>query len=118
MGTFIGLCIEKSMAIGKLIICLITQKDSTELINHLKSKGCGVTSMDAQGAKGKVHVIYLIIKRRDFENIDGIIRKFNPKAFYTVEDVRLVSKGIFPLKKTGLSKSPLLDRFRYWRKGK
>lgn len=118
MGTFIGLYIEKRLAIGKSILRIITQKDSTELIDNLRSKGFGVTSTDAQGVKGKVHIIYMIIKRQDFENVAEIIKKFNPNAFYTVEDARLVSKGIFPMKKHRLSTMPILGPFIYWRKGK
>lgn len=118
IGTFIGLYIEKRLAIGKSILRIITQKDSTELIDNLRLKGFGVTSMDAQGVKGKVHIIYMIIKRHDFENVAEIIKKFNPNAFYTVEDARLVSKGIFPMKKHRLSTMPILGPFIYWRKGK
>jgi len=118
MGTFIGLQIEKGLAIGSLIIRIITQKNATELIDYLRSKGYGATSVDAQGVKGKVHVIYLIIKRKDFENIAKAIKKFNPKAFYTTEDVRIVSEGIFPMKKLRPSKIPIIGPFMFWRKGK
>jgi len=118
MGTFIGLQIEKGLAIGSSIIRIITQKDATELIDYLRSKGYGATSMDAQGGKGKVHVIYLVIKRNDFENTSEIIKRFNPKAFYTVEDVRVVSKGIFHMKKLRPSQIPIIGPFRFWRKGK
>jgi len=118
MGTFIGLQIEKGLAIGSLIIRIITQKNATELIDYLRSKGYGATSVDAQGVKGKVHVIYLIIKRKDFENIAKTIKKFNPKAFYTTEDVRIVSEGIFPMKKLRPSKIPIIGPFMFWRKGK
>ncbi len=118
MGAFIGLYIEKRLAIGKAMLRIITQKDSTELISSLRSKGYGVTSMDAQGVKGKVHIIYMIIKRQDFEDVASIVRKFNPNAFYTVEDIRLVSKGIFPMRKSHLSTIPHHGPFKYWRKGK
>lgn len=118
MGTFIGLQIEKGLAIGSSIIRIITQKNATELIDYLRSKGYGATSVDAQGVKGKVHVIYLIIKRNDFENISEIIKRFNPKAFYTVEDLRIVSKGIYPMKTSRPSRIPIIGPFRFWRKGK
>jgi uncharacterized protein YebE (UPF0316 family) len=118
MGTFIGLQIEKKIAIGNSLIRVITQKDATELIEHLREKDYGVTSIDAQGVKGKVHVIYIIIRRHDIENVAGIIREFNPQAFYTIEDIRLVSRGIFPLKKNHLSYLPVIGPFIFWRKGK
>jgi uncharacterized protein YebE (UPF0316 family) len=118
MGTFVGLYIEKRLAIGNSLIRIITQKDSMELINHLRSKGYGVTNMEANGVKGKVYVIYIIIKRSDFQDVAEIIRRYNPKAFYTVEDISAVIKGVFPLRKPSLPASPLLGPFRFWRKGK
>jgi uncharacterized protein YebE (UPF0316 family) len=118
MGTFVGLYIEKRLAIGNSLIRIITQNDSTELINHLRSKGYGVTNMEANGVKGRVHVIYIIIKRSNFQDVAEIIKKHNPQAFYTVEDVSAVIKGVFPLRKPSLPASPQLGPFRFWRKGK
>jgi uncharacterized protein YebE (UPF0316 family) len=118
MGTFIGLQIEKRLAIGSAILRIITQKDAAELITHLRFQGYGVTIADAQGSTGNVHVIFMIIKRHDLENVVEVIHRFNPKAFYTVEDVRVVSEGIFPMKKTSLTHIPALGSFMFWRKGK
>ncbi|UCC40546.1 MAG: DUF2179 domain-containing protein [Candidatus Aminicenantes bacterium] len=118
IGTLIGIHIEYKMAIGSSIIRIITKKDATELIGHLRSKGYGVTSMDAEGSEGKVHVIYMTIRRQDFENIAQIIREFNPNAFYTMEDIQLVSKGVFPMKKHSFLIAPLRGPFKFWRKGK
>ncbi len=118
MGTLIGIIIEKKLAIGRSIIRIITQKDATPLINYLRLAGYGVTSLDAQGIKGQVHVIYMVIRRHDYEKIAEIIQRFNPKAFYTMEDVSLVSEGIFPFRKHYIYPSPLIDAFRFWRKGK
>jgi len=118
MGNFIGIFIEKKLAIGRSIIRIITQKNATALIEHLRSEGYGVTSLDAQGSKGQVHVIYMVIRRHDFEKVADSIHKFNPKAFYTEEDVNLVSEGIFPMKKYRIHPFPLIGPFRFWRKGK
>jgi hypothetical protein len=46
-----------------------------------------------------------------------LIKKFNPQAFYSVEEVGFVEKGIFPLKK-GWQDSALLRLLRPFRKGK
>ncbi len=117
-GTYIGLIIERKLAIGKALIRIITQKDATELISLLRSKGFGVTNMDAEGKDGKVHVIYSIIRRQDFKNITDIIQKLNPRAFYTLEDVQYVSEGVFPFNEPHHWRKPLLGPFRFWRKGK
>jgi len=118
MGNFIGIFIEKRLAIGNSIIRIITNKDATPLIKHLRSDGYGVTSIEAEGSEGSVHVIYIIIKRCDLETIGEVIKDFNPNAFYTVEDVRLVMKGIFPMKKMGANHIPIIGSFMFWRKGK
>ncbi len=118
MGTFVGILIEKKLAIGRSIIRIITQNDATALINNLRSEGYGVTSQDARGTKGQVNVIYMVIRRHDYEKIAEIIQRFNPKAFYTMEDVSLVSEGIFPFKKRYMHSFPSIGPFRFWRKGK
>jgi uncharacterized protein YebE (UPF0316 family) len=116
-GTFVGMYIEEKLAMGILSIRIITRKDVSELINLLKSANYGVTSVDAQGATGPVHVIYTIVKRGDVQKVVGIINRFNPKAFYLVEDVRSAREGIFPVNKLPPKKGHL-NSLRLWRKGK
>lgn len=118
MGTFIGILIEKKLAIGRSIIRIITQNNATTLINYLRSEGYGVTSQEAQGTRGQVNIIYMVIRRHDYEKIAETIQRFNPKAFYTMEDASLVSEGIFPLKKRYIRSFPAIGPFRFWRKGK
>jgi hypothetical protein len=60
----------------------------------------------------------MIIKRQDFEKVTDIIKTFNPKAFYTVEDACLVSEGTFPMRKSRLPHIPIIGTFMFWRKGK
>ncbi len=97
-GNFVGIWIEEKLAIGTLVIRIITKKDSTQLIECLKAQGYGVTSVDARGARGDVKLIYTIIKRKNLQNVEDIIKKFDPKAFYSIEEVRSASEGIFPSK--------------------
>ena len=99
MGNFVGILIEEKMAIGTVVIRIITQKDAAELIELLKCDGYGVTHTDAQGALGPVKIIFTIVKRKDIPAVLGIIRKCNPLAFFTIEDIRSVRKGIFPIVK-------------------
>jgi uncharacterized protein YebE (UPF0316 family) len=95
MGNFIGILIEERMAIGTVVIRIITQKDADELIELLKNTGYGVTHVDAQGSQGPVKIIFTIVKRKDIEHVLDILRSCNPLAFYTIEDVRSVRKGVF-----------------------
>lgn len=99
-GTFIGLWVEEKMAIGSRIIRVITRQDATELIASLREEDYGVTSIDAEGVDGHVHLLFSIIKRQDLPGFIGLVDKFNPRAFYSIEDVRFVSEGIFPARES------------------
>ncbi len=97
MGNFVGILLEEKLAMGQEVVQVITKKDASELIAFLKAKGYGVTSVDAKGTTGKVNIIYTIISRKDHRTVIDTIHRFNPRAFYSVEDVKAVSEGVFPL---------------------
>lgn len=103
-GTFVGMYIEDKLAIGILSIRIITKKDASKLIGYLRSKDYGVTSVEAQGGSGLVHIIYVVVNRSDIERVSNIINRFNPNAFYTVEDVRSAREGVFPLHRSLINK--------------
>ncbi len=95
MGNYVGLKIEEHLALGFVNLRITTQKPGTELIQTLSAAGYGVTYMNAFGSKGHVNVIYCVLKRKDIPEVTGFIKKFNPKAFYTLEDIRLANSGVF-----------------------
>ncbi len=115
MGNFVGIYIEEKMAMGTLVIRIITKNDATDLIEVFKSKNIGVTTVDAEGVTGKVKIIFTVIKRKDVNEIVSLIKKFNPKAFYSIEEVRAASEGIFPSSSRG---SDFFGLFRLNRPGK
>lgn len=96
-GNFVGMLIEEKLAMGTLVIRVITQKNTSELVDSLYAKGYGVTEIDAKGKFSKVNVIYIILKRRQLQEAQHIIQSNNPAAFYTVEDLRKVQYGVFPI---------------------
>jgi uncharacterized protein YebE (UPF0316 family) len=105
-GTFVGIYLENKLSIGMVIIRVITKKDCSELLDFLKSENFGVTTIDGRGATGSVKVIFTLIKRQDLRKALVIIKGFSPQAFYSVEDVRSVSEGIFPMRRRGRSRGP------------
>lgn len=96
-GNYVGLLIEEKLAVGTVLLRVITQNDPSPLIAHLSEKNYGVTSFEASGVRGKVNILLMVVRRIDLKQIARDILHFNPKAFYTIEDVRHVSSGIFPL---------------------
>lgn len=97
-GNYIGITIEGKLAMGLLIVRVFTTNGETKLIDSLRASGFGVTNIPAQGGSGPVNVVYTIIKRSCLQQVVGIIKHFNPKAFYSIEEVRSVNAGVFPVK--------------------
>ncbi|AGB01823.1 DUF2179 domain-containing protein [Methanoregula formicica] len=95
-GTIIGMAIEERLSLGLATVRIITAEDPAGLIRVLRSHDYGVTVLDAEGGKGRVKVIFTIIKRQDLQHVVSIIKDFNPDAFYSVEDVKAVAEGVFP----------------------
>jgi len=116
-GNFMGMWIEEKLAMGTLIVQIVTKQDASALIESLRASGYGVTAVPAQGTTGKVHIVYSVIKRSALKDVVAIIKKFNPKAFYSIEDVKFASEAIFPLIKTGNSRS-IYELLKLRRKGK
>ncbi len=117
LGNYVGICIEEKLAIGTMLIRIITQKDASALIEKLKARNFGVTRIPAKGAKGAVDVIYIVVKRGNSYDVLEMIEQFNPKAFYSIEDIRFVKEGIFPAPRPFWG----VDRLKwlgFYRKGK
>ncbi|MBS4014373.1 MAG: DUF2179 domain-containing protein [Bacteroidetes bacterium] len=100
MGNYIGILIEEKLSIGNVILRVIPKKDTSDLISHLRESGFGVTSVKAEGAKGEVDIVFTIIKRKDIAMAIEIINRFNPNAFYTIEEVKAVKEGYFGIKQS------------------
>ncbi|MBL7054201.1 DUF2179 domain-containing protein [Candidatus Woesearchaeota archaeon] len=92
-GNFVGMVIEEKLSIGKSIVRIITGRDSSSLLKNLKDARFTVTSMGAESPDGNVRSIFTVVKKQDIPRVIQIIKDFNPKAFYTLEDVRYAYEG-------------------------
>ena len=116
-GNFVGMLIEERLAIGISLIRVIARKEITGLSEALNERGYGTTTVDAHGKYDDVNVIFVIVKRKDIEDTIALIKQFNPKAFYTIEDIRYVSHANLPPARQARRKRRLY-LFNGWRKGK
>ncbi len=97
-GNFVGMTIERKLTIGKVALRVIMRDNSDALIAYFKEKGFGITCVDAMGSRGPVRILYSIMERRNLGTVIEEIKRFNPRAFYSIEDVKTVSEGNFPLR--------------------
>ena len=91
LGNYVGIKMEERISIGYVIVRIITRKTANELIAYLKESGHRYTIIDAISDEGPVNVVFMPIKRREVKNMIRKVREYNPRAAYTVEDLRSVS---------------------------
>jgi len=95
-GNYVGIWLEEKISVGNVVIRLIPKKDTTPLIRHLRELNYGVTVVDVDGTLGPTKMLFTTVRRKDAKKVIGIIKDFNPTAFYTIDEVRVVSEGYFP----------------------
>ena len=99
IGNYIGMLIENKLAMGVVLVRVITKKSASDLIKNLRETGLTVTSIDAEGNYGDVKVFFTIVNRKQLKSVLETVHYFNPLAFYTVEDIGYAKKGYSPTTK-------------------
>ncbi len=116
-GTYIGMWIEGKLSMGISLVRVITARDTEKITEHLRAMGYGVTVVEARGKEGDTKVLMTVVRNRDLKVVMDVIERNNPRAFYTIEEVRTVGSGKFPVKRSAFSIKQL-QLFRPHRKGK
>ena len=87
-GTLAGMFIEERLAVGWSLVRVISGKPVGEFMQKLSAAGFGVTRQDADGARGPVQVLVILMPRKRLTDFQPLLQDFDPAAFYTIEDVR------------------------------
>ncbi|MFM2136315.1 MAG: hypothetical protein RL021_1715 [Bacteroidota bacterium] len=103
MGTYVGLWIERRLALGTQVIRIILPDKEETLVQALRQAGFGTTVIDGEGSKGPVKMIFTIFKRKDLGLVRELIERHEPTAFYSIEDIRIARQGVFPASEGGIS---------------
>lgn len=117
MGNFVGMCIAERLSLGVVLVRVVTIKNADTLIHHLRNADYGVTCIDGHGKEDSVQIAFTIVPRREVKTVVGLIHEFNPNAFYTIEEVGFIEKGILPPKHAN-SFTRSINHFKPFRKGK
>ncbi|MDH4202989.1 MAG: DUF2179 domain-containing protein [Phycisphaerae bacterium] len=117
LGNYIGITLAEKMSLGTVLIQVMTNRDPSNLINALKEKEYGVTTVQAQGAFNPVKLVFTIVPRKHMNEVLSIIQKHNPKSFYTTQEIASIAKGFFPSRK-GIGGIRFTSLFKPFRKGK
>ncbi len=114
-GNFIGILLDEKLSLGTVLVRIIPKRDTSLLVARLQELNFGLTTMAANGSKGPVDVVMIIIPRKRTKELIRVVNEFNPNAFFTVEEVKSVSNG-FVKQSSSIASN---HRFPYmWRKSK
>jgi uncharacterized protein YebE (UPF0316 family) len=105
IGNYIGILMEERLAMGNVIVHVITKKKAGDLLRILKARKYRITHLKAQGNEGEVSVIYILVKRKNLDKLVKRVKKTHPRAFFSIEDVRFVSEGLMPLKHSSMRRN-------------
>lgn len=114
LGNYFGIYFENRIALGMVVVRIITKRDSHALVAALRALRYSVTVTDAEGNNGAVNVVFTVIKRADVAGVIKLIGEYNPLAVYSIEDVRHASDPTFPIDNS--SKTRFSRLFRGLRK--
>jgi uncharacterized protein YebE (UPF0316 family) len=93
IGTYLGVLLEKKILIGKVMVRFTTSKDSIDLIGELRRKRYTFTCVGVDGPSGEVKSLNVIINKKDFHKLIKHMLEYDPDAFYTVEEVKIVTEA-------------------------
>jgi len=114
-GTYVGMVIDEKLSLGKVSLNIVIRRNAKKVIQEIRKTGHLMTVTDAHGEGCEVKFLYMVLNRQDVNQIISIVKKYNPTAFYSIQEVRLANDDEQVLTKASKKYSKYLA---YHRKGK
>ncbi len=93
-GVWCGSILEEKLAFGQILIQVITSEENGELMaSTLRSKGLGVTTVDAEGKDVKRKMIMIYTNRRGNQSIIKEILAIDPNSMIVKNDISSMTGG-------------------------
>lgn len=93
-GNVVGINLERKLALGFIILRVITRTAGKSLADCIRAMGQPVTIFRGEGMRGPVDELYVACRRRDLKRILAVVKSEDPDAFYITEMARDVSNGV------------------------
>ncbi len=95
-GNMVGIAVERRIALGFMILRVITRTAGRNMADRLRTMGQPVTVFRGEGMRGPVDELYIACRRRDLKRILAAVNQEDSEAFYITEMARDVRKAIRP----------------------
>jgi uncharacterized protein YebE (UPF0316 family) len=94
-GNVVGMIIEQRIAIGHILVNIISPHRGPAIVSHLRQNGYAVTELAGRGKDGMVSMINCSVLRKQVDTVHGLVNEIDPQAFITAEDVRPIRHGFW-----------------------
>ena len=93
-GNVVGMTIENALAYGLSQVRIVSQHGGVEIAEALRDRGFGVTEVPGYGRDGGVEIVHSVVQRQHLGEVVRIVDQWDPKAFVTVEEPRILRGGL------------------------
>jgi uncharacterized protein YebE (UPF0316 family) len=100
-GNYFGIRLESFMGIGSELVRVISFDPGRNLARRLRKAGYDPIELYGAAGERPAEVILVIEKRKRIERLLELVRREDPKAIYTISDVRSVYEGELPAPQSG-----------------
>ena len=95
MGTYTGIKIDAYLGLGTVLLRVITNENPQPLVEYMRQHNWGMTVIEGHGYSGDAYLLLSVIKRKDLQDVITAVHHVFPNAFYTTEDIKIVTGNIF-----------------------
>jgi len=95
LGNYIGVTIESKIAVGlSSIQVVVNEADGEILADILREQSFGVTIIEGRGKNdSKKNLLFIQLKRKKIPEAVKLIKRTNPDAYITVNDIKSMMGG-------------------------
>jgi uncharacterized protein YebE (UPF0316 family) len=94
-GNVVGMLIEERLAIGHILLNIVSSRRGAAIIDRLREHGYAVTEIPARGKDGMVSLLNCSVLRKNGERVRQLVNEVDPEAFITADDIRPVRHGFW-----------------------
>ena len=91
-GNYLGILLEQRLAIGNLVLRVISARQGRGMAEAIRAIGFSVTTFTGEGRFGPVTEVLVVCPRRRLADVLTVVRGIEPDAFYLTESTSSVSR--------------------------
>lgn len=96
LGNAVGISIDRRLALGTIVMRVITRRRGPELVSSLRDRGLRVTEFEGRGRDGPVTMLFTLLERVDARAAQALAEQVDPDCFIVFEDPRGANRTLLP----------------------